>query len=777
MLAYMDDILDPDDAREIGKKIEESEFATNLLHRARDVMRRLRLGAPSVADRGPGLDPNTVAEYLDNTLPGDRVPDFEKICLESDVHLAEVAACHQVLTLVLGEPAEIEAASRQRMYGVPGLLAVQEKAVAAAAAMPPGATVKEDKSPERKTEDTTPVGKTEETPALAESLLPHSKYAVPEYLRDPPGARRALPWKFVAVLALLVIVLGLALLWRGSSLASLLGMKAPEQPVANVAVADKARADLPVVKDQPSPKGNESRPGAGVAKSPPVAAAPVLPAAPQPGAESKAPGGAAKPVASIAPAERPAERGKLAEKQPIAPGAGAATPPAAVMSPVATAETKGPAVPAAATPPALVPAPPAAAKLVPAGKSMAAASLPNPGAIIPPKPRPEETPPELAPLPPERVGRLVEDKAVLLQYDSVADVWHRMPPHSVLVSSQPLLALPAFKSTLALAIPVMVNVLGGTELELMPNDVTGVPGLDVHFGRLIIRPVSEAKVRLRLRIGPRQGVLTLKSGESSVAIEAARFRQPGTNPELQPGPLWARLYTTKGEISWEESGAHRPPISVPAPQRIMLDSRPISPLVDTAPPAWTMAADENTWTDAKAAPVIEQAMQQWDRPVALTLRELAEHRKMEVSRLAIRCMGYIGHFDRMLEMLNSLDQKINWPVYIQELQQAVDRGPETAAQVRLALEKRYPQEPAKLYQMLWGYTAQDLQNGRVAELVDYLDNELLIYRVVSFYNLEKLVGVGLAYHPDYPPAKRQASVAKWRERIPKPVEKEKAGLP
>ena len=163
--------------------------------------------------------------------------------------------------------------------------------------------------------------------------------------------------------------------------------------------------------------------------------------------------------------------------------------------------------------------------------------------------------------------------------------------------------------------------------------------------------------------------------------------------------------------------------------------------------------------------------------MALTLRELAEHRKMEVSRLAIRCLGYIGQFDRMLEMLNSLDQKINWPVYIQELQQAVDRGPETAAEVRLALEKRYPQEPAKLYQMLWGYSAQDLQNGRVAELVDYLDNELLIYRVVSFYNLEKLVGVGLAYHPDYPSAKRQVSIAKWRERVPKPVEKEKAAFP
>ena len=116
LLAYLDDNLDPTDARELEKKIEESKFATDLVHRIRTCTRRLRLDAPKVNGKGMGLDANSVSEFLDSTLPRDRFPDFEKVCLESDRHLAEVASCHQILTLVVDQPAQVPVGLRERIY-------------------------------------------------------------------------------------------------------------------------------------------------------------------------------------------------------------------------------------------------------------------------------------------------------------------------------------------------------------------------------------------------------------------------------------------------------------------------------------------------------------------------------------------------------------------------------------------------------------------------------------------------------------------------------------
>jgi hypothetical protein len=116
LLAYLDDMLEPSQAAVIGQKVAESETARDLIARIRQVTRRRRLTIPPATGPGARLDANVIAEYLDNVLPGDQLGEVEETCLSSDVHLAEVSACHQILTLVLGEPALIPPTARMRMY-------------------------------------------------------------------------------------------------------------------------------------------------------------------------------------------------------------------------------------------------------------------------------------------------------------------------------------------------------------------------------------------------------------------------------------------------------------------------------------------------------------------------------------------------------------------------------------------------------------------------------------------------------------------------------------
>lgn len=118
LLAYLDDTLEPSQAKVIGQKVAESDAAQELIARLKQVTRRRRLTTPPATGPGAKIDANTIAEYLDNVLPSEQLAAVEETCLASDVHLAEVAACHQILTLVLGQPALVPPVARQRMYGL-----------------------------------------------------------------------------------------------------------------------------------------------------------------------------------------------------------------------------------------------------------------------------------------------------------------------------------------------------------------------------------------------------------------------------------------------------------------------------------------------------------------------------------------------------------------------------------------------------------------------------------------------------------------------------------
>lgn len=123
LLLYLDHQMAPADAEDFAEKIKQSEFATGLIERIRSVTRVRRMPAAKLDEKGLGSDANSIADYIENLLPPERIKEFDKLCLDSDMTLAEVASCHHILTLVLAQPVQPSDELRDRIYAVPQLAA------------------------------------------------------------------------------------------------------------------------------------------------------------------------------------------------------------------------------------------------------------------------------------------------------------------------------------------------------------------------------------------------------------------------------------------------------------------------------------------------------------------------------------------------------------------------------------------------------------------------------------------------------------------------------
>ncbi len=119
LLAYLDDMLEDEDANALKAKIDESGIATSLIARIRSSVDKREIGAISPDAIGPLESANVMSEYLDSTLSPEQIAEIERLCLESDASLSEAAACHQILTVVLGQPAQVSDRLRQRIYRLP----------------------------------------------------------------------------------------------------------------------------------------------------------------------------------------------------------------------------------------------------------------------------------------------------------------------------------------------------------------------------------------------------------------------------------------------------------------------------------------------------------------------------------------------------------------------------------------------------------------------------------------------------------------------------------
>lgn len=807
LLAYMDEILEPADREELAKKVESSDFANDLILRTKDTMRRLRLSAPQVVGTGIGLDPNTVAEYLDNVLPPDSVADFERICLESDVHLAEVASAHHVLTMVLGEPAEVDPAARQRMYAIPTELEDRKHHRIEAAHIPQAVIP----------EQAAVAGPPAYVPPVAASISPASRARaadeVPDYLRASSWTTHG---GLLAMCAAVLLVAVGVLLFTGYS--SWFGgpqqvAGGPGGGLSNSLQAKDAAAedeesvietDEEVVADEEAVEsvGEGTAEGASEEVVASSGATATLPATPPrlmmpslgnttPPAETAAVPAATAPPVTVGVDESAygfgegaaTESSTVAEDryavEPAEPAPPVVEPVAATPDPSAIANVT-PTPPAnQVDPPQTVDAgTPAMSAPEPMANDLAASTTQPPAAESVSQPVAEDTQAvesadagPIASNEPVELGTYLDGKNVLVRFDPQSGAWFRMPPRATLHAGDKLLALPGFYPKLSLASGLHLKLAGGSLITFGQAAVgSNVPAIDVAYGKVVIVNTANNASGLKLTIGSETADVRL-GRNATLAMEVTRKYVPGLDPRKSPSPILATLYAREGDVEWTDALGNR---TIPAPGQWTIDNGVVSSVsADATFPDWIDSEPVDSVLEQRwGVPAVEKALTS-AQPVEGQLLTLYESsRRREEKSLVARSSVYAGLFVPFVESLRDSDQKGAWKQHIDTLRMAMALGPESADKVYQTLvDQRGEAAAADLYEMLCGYgpeqigTPEEFAGGLATQLVDWMEDDNLDYRVLAVQDMSEITGKRIMGDPAGRPSDRAVEVRRWRQRI------------
>lgn len=789
----MDDILDPADQESLAKQVAESEKATELIHRTRDATRRLRLGAPPVIGDGMELDPNLAAEYLDSTMSADDMTEYQQVCLDSDVHLAEVASCHHILTMVLGEPAEIDPEMRQRMYGVPERLDEWRR-------------LRLDGAHRATTSAAAPVAAAAASPMRrSDSGEDEPITEVPDYLKAGEGS--GIARVVVACAAALLLGFGAYALFGPDG-----ALTAKPEVVQNDPATEGETAEDPdaaadwntttedAVEPVPDLSGESTAEPEIELGNPPA----TNPATETPAAESPFAGAPGSGEMTLPPVRGLDENSADATTPAVEP----TNPPVAEATPATTPEATTPdastpdvvavapsTMPDAVAPPVTPPVvetppvdvtPPVegTAATDPATEGTAAATpdrvamntnVPDPSA------GPLETPDALAPAtegtdaaataePPANapLGTMVAPDQVLLEVDPQSGEWFRLPPRASIVAGEQLLSLPTYRPSLALVSGLRVEFSNAASMTLDFADDGKTPRLDVAYGRFLLQNTGKEPSEIELVVGGEPKRVSLES-TAILGLDVDRPFVPGADVESSLGTFVARFYAPNGGVTWDVDGL---PTVVDKPSQWTWVN-----------PATVSISDDVSWLDGQSLDYLEKNVSDYfekqlvaAEPARVQLLELYEtSRRREDKALAAECGTHVGQFVPFVQALADTQQQSSWDHHIAELQSAMSRSTQAAKMVHQTLiDQRGAALADDLFEMLRGYTPsqvgatpEEVRAGVTRKLIDWLEHDRLEYRVLAIHNLKQIYGgKTLGYNPVITePSRQERAVKQWRTRL------------
>lgn len=711
LLAYLDDVLSPADTKLIGQKIQESPMAQLLVSRIREVMRRRRLKAPEVFGPEMGIDPNVVAQYLDNTLPMEQYADVERVLLASDELLAETASCHQVLTLILGESKEVPLTSRERLYALGPVDASSKLSLGSDTSFGT-----KSKTPESIQTMSGKSGVINTHNVDSKQPVRHAEHAttVPDYLKPTPIWKQLIPATVVVALLGVCAYLAYPLLNEGLE-------------KARTEMSQKAaRPSAETVSDStPSTAGDEAAEGPKEASG--------------------------ESIAANEPETKPAKVEPQDEEALELPPTVAKTSPkvpAGIEPNQAVAEQEL-SVPLAADSPAVDSEPP-----VPAEEVAVKPAQPQPSVV---KPLPNTVPP--APQPDDGLSAEIladlkvaytSPDGIMVKLDADRGHWFVVPKASMLNPAERIANLEPFDGLLEFdKSGVRATLVNECIVETLPPSAAGLQGLGIGRGRIILQSAPNAKTErtpFAIAIGKDVWKLELITDDAVCAIEVT-VREPVQFEKINPVRWYqASLMSTSGTVKLTTRTGRAVELGELTAIELTPEKGEIArpePVLVSGPPDWTIAAKRKSSPMRNYLTPFEKAFD-LNVPVEDSMLTLVTSTKNpKIAELGAKSLSATDDYTAMVQTLAECTHQEGQAAARDGLRMWLPMNPENGPRLKTALLTHYKEEDAEAaYRMLWGFTREEVQSSKSESLMftTWMRSQRPEIRKLADYWVERLTG-------------------------------------
>jgi hypothetical protein len=689
LLAFEDNIFDVEQHRQLEQVIPKQDDAAATLSRIRSVVRDPCLGVPGIVNHREELDPNFVAEYLDHQMDPDLQERFETYCLSSDKYLAEVAAVHQILSNVLGEPARTSRECRLRCYEVLKKPEYHNNQFAQETTFdsllkpfePSNSSSKEYEASLAANRGTRPLF----SPAW--NFFSNSK---PEP-KEP--TKKSSHWSF--------LLLGLL------TCTALLGWQQLEKRYHQAPLAETvADAVTETTNEQPLPVNMPEpvmQPPAELPASPvnsfasPVQQAGFAEDVPNPSSAASIPASINDPfLTQVAETETTAQ--PVEEKPEAQPPARILAAPGEpdVMPPVPVPPTRQSEESIIAFQPINSPPVKQTAE-VPRREPQVAVRATLPPTSWQPQ-HLESAPPRVPveqPLPPNALGRVVASAEASLVFSamSASDQWNLLPQPFLLKPEQYLLSVTPFRGLVDLIGGFRIEMVGDAKLCVLPPDARGIPGIYVDYGRIVIFSINNRQAQLRIETEKSQGIVMFNGQNSKVFVDtfAAVIDKPAAEVPQQgqvsvTTPILGFVPDPNEPIVWRSSN-QQTPLTTNKPGSILLHSERTEFGRIQHLPNW-LRANPLSPNDRNLAETCRRIFSETNGQCEAALRTLVRDSSNAVRTFGFRLWGDLGRFDVPLVIMadkNPEDEQVR-QVLVPYFNEVMKRDEETVQRLADAIK-------------------------------------------------------------------------------------------